>query len=215
MKPLFFDSEDVKLAYDGAPSVGVFIVSLAASELFVLCVCKLMAWYSHNHFYAQRLDWIHDLAHEEADRINDPIQRSADIQACLTTLRYCSSKFDRTRLAACPICLNEFGKLDREGSGCDSFVLVLNFPSFLVAFVVFCENLSFSHSVFLAFTEPGQTISAGPCRHAFCTACITEWLQKQNACPCCRSRVLPISTELHPMPTPRTTSTTRTPSFAF
>uniref|UniRef100_A0A7S1UNI2 RING-type domain-containing protein n=1 Tax=Grammatophora oceanica TaxID=210454 RepID=A0A7S1UNI2_9STRA len=41
--------------------------------------------------------------------------------------------------------------------------------------------------------ESAQTVSFGDCRHMFCTECITEWLLKEDVCPCCRYRILPLA----------------------
>ena len=42
-------------------SVIVFLITLAASEVVIYTLCKIMAWYAHVTFYAQGdMNWIHE-----------------------------------------------------------------------------------------------------------------------------------------------------------
>jgi hypothetical protein len=42
-------------------SVTVFLITLAASEVVIYTLCKIMAWYAHVTFYAQGdMNWIHE-----------------------------------------------------------------------------------------------------------------------------------------------------------
>jgi len=37
--------------------------------------------------------------------------------------------------------------------------------------------------------EKGDELAVLPCRHAYHTQCVGEWLKRQNSCPCCRQAI--------------------------
>ena len=98
-------------------SVAVFLITLAASEVIIYVLCKVMAWYAHVTFYAAQgdMNWIH-----ETDVISSGMDQNAnveighepsleDIQRALRTYEYSTERIALNE-ESCPICLSDFGK---------------------------------------------------------------------------------------------------------
>mmetsp|Transcript_7301 Transcript_7301/g.11083 ORF Transcript_7301/g.11083 Transcript_7301/m.11083 type:complete len:271 (+) Transcript_7301:237-1049(+) len=147
-------------------SIALILIALTCTELLIMALCKLMAWYAHMAFYSQ---FAGHSSFEFADQPS-PSSFSTDrrheekhINKCLKTRTYhpvcdhCSDTGDTTSYASecsiaeeentCPICL-------------------LNY-------------------------EDGDIVSTGSkCEHLFHKDCISQWLEKHSSCPCCRSDML-------------------------
>lgn len=60
-------------------SVTVFLITLAASEVVIYTICKIMAWYAHVTFYAQGdMNWIHETTTDPSINSQDPSIPSTD-----------------------------------------------------------------------------------------------------------------------------------------
>ena len=164
----FFDDADCQVKESSVPtSIAVLVIALTASELVILGLCKMMAWYADVAFYSQ--DWSHD----EQTRTNhrNPEAVSQSLRTQLWTPRDRHSAEEPT----CPICLVDFGTL------CVVVYYVRSATSTIL--LTICPWLSL---------DTNQSVSHGraSCHHTFHTECITQWLSKQSSCPCCRQDMI-------------------------
>jgi len=142
----------------------VFLFALGVSEIVVYMGCKALAWYSHNAFYSQELDWIHDIASGDETHQNNIKKPSR-----LTPVILEKSLYQRSHhgsIDSCPICLADFGKIR------------------LFQF----RNTDKYYDLFSPlFTESGEEVAHGQnCSHLFHEVCVQTWLSKTRSCPCCR-----------------------------
>mmetsp|Transcript_24332 Transcript_24332/g.34810 ORF Transcript_24332/g.34810 Transcript_24332/m.34810 type:complete len:194 (-) Transcript_24332:316-897(-) len=96
----------------------VFLFALGVSEIVVYMGCKALAWYSHNAFYSQELDWIHDIASGDETHQNNIKKPSR-----LTPVILEKSLYQRSHhgsIDSCPICLADFesGEEVAHGQNC-------------------------------------------------------------------------------------------------
>lgn len=86
-------------------SIAVLLIALAASEVVIIVVCKIMAWYANLVFYSQ--DW-DDEAKPQEHKSTSP----DTIAQSLHTFKYERRHYDclSEESTCCPVCLVEFGK---------------------------------------------------------------------------------------------------------
>jgi len=118
-------------SYEGKiqTSIALFLITLAAGEVLIFVLCKVLAWYAHVAFYAQQgdMDWIHESDSNTPDQSNyvdnnhEPSLQ--DIQRALCTHEY-SPDDANSRISldneVCPICLGDFehGEVISSGKTC-------------------------------------------------------------------------------------------------
>jgi len=144
-----------------AMSVLLLIMALTLSEVFVICMCKLMAVYAEYAFYS-RFSSMEDLAlmagvldhpgrNQRSRTKRLQMDREKEIKSALSTYHYSCITQDRVRVAeipdpeSCPVCLISF--------------------------------------------HDGIISMSRICKHKFHEHCITEWLKKHDTCPLCRQDV--------------------------
>ena len=104
---LEFDGDCFSVVNDEhvSTSIAILLLTLAASEVVILLLCKAMAWYANVVFYSQ--DWTVNKA--SLEKSPEAIAKS------LSTSRYQRRHYEDAGLVSddettCPICLVEFGK---------------------------------------------------------------------------------------------------------
>lgn len=161
-----------------ATSVLLLIMALTLSEMFVICMCKLLAVYAEYSFYA-RFSGMDDLAstanvssHPGGVRRRSQTKRSEEertkkIEVALVTCHYISSSPNND---------NTVPTVTKNGIPCEKESL----PNFYADLCPVC----------LLVFEEGEKISRSRnCIHKFHKQCIYEWLKRNDTCPLCRRDV--------------------------